>query len=298
LHLAQGAAPQAAQAQEPYRPKPEVVHSPQLPGMSQRHDDLAEAPFLRTQAPSGGSWRSYLRGAPMDVDAASGFLVGPWAECVCWGVVFEHSSDWQRMPEYHVDGPVGGVLAALERAAGGRADAGRLMDAATRLEEAAHDAACAGRPLPVIGARAGGRAPDLPAHGQPAQDPHGAFGQPSYMHPSQYQPPYGEQQPGGDSGYAHGPTLLQQHRQNVGGRPGGGAGKMAMAAAGGVAAGAGGYALAEHADAVGGAVGDAAGIAGGAVGDAAGFAGDVGEAAFHTAGDAVGDMGDLAEGIL
>jgi len=264
----------------------------------------AQAPFLDTRAPCGTSWGEYVRTGHIGVDPMTGFLSGPWAECICWGVVFEHSNDWQRMPQYRVDGPVGGIVGAFEAAVVERSDASHLLQAAGRLEEAAHEAACEERPLPVIGVMANGeRAPFQPS---PYDEPFGApppgycqqqgpgYGQPGYGQPGYGQQQYGQpyQQPGGQygDGYQPGPTLLQQHGQNVSGHPGGaggGAGKMAMAAAGGVAAGVGGYYLASHLDDV-----------GGAFGDAAGAVGQVGGAALGLAGDVAGDVGDFVDDIF
>merc|ERR1712203_888933 len=67
------------------------------------------------------------------------------------------------------------------------------------------------------------------------------------------------------------PTLLQQREQNRGGGMGNGA-KVALAAAGGLAVGAGGMYLAEHMDDVGQAFGSAEHWMGGAVHDVEGFA--------------------------
>merc|ERR1711920_481356 len=74
-----------------------------------------------------------------------------------------------------------------------------------------------------------------------------------YQTPMSSQPPYPYQQGFNGNGM---PTLLQQQDQNSGGGMSTGA-KVAMAAAGGLAVGAGGMYLAEHMDDVGQALGSA-----------------------------------------
>lgn len=296
-----------------------------------------QPPFMRTLAPNGSPWSEYVRTGYIGVDPGTGFLSGPWAECVCWGVRFEHGNDWQSMPEYAGgDGPVGGVLAALEASTAGRADTQCLLEAAARLEEAAHSAADAGQPLPVIGGPQ--RAPfGQPAYMQPGACEPPTFGQPAYGgHPACAQPMYGQQYGGGQGfGYqpaaqpyapqqayasapaygqavepeyyqppyagAGGPTLLQQQSQYQGGAAGGGMGggaKMAMAAAGGVAAGVGGYYLATHMDDVGEAFGDAAGAVGHAGEAALGFAGHAVEGMGDFVGHAAEDVVDFVEDVF
>merc|ERR1719277_2067345 len=228
-----------------------------------------QPPFMRTLAPNGSPWAEYVKTGPVRVDPGSGVLSGPWAECVCWGVRFERSNDWQRMPEYASgDGPVGGVLSALEASLAGRPDAQGLLEAAGRLEEAAHSAAEAGQPQPTYGQQYGGG----PGFGyQPAAQPYEQ--QQAYASA----PPYGQHPYQAEHAGADGPTLLQQQGQYQGGTAGGGMGdgaKMAMAAAGGVAAGVGAYYLATHMDDVGDALGDAAGAVGHAGEEALGFADD------------------------
>merc|ERR1712050_591367 len=75
---------------------------------------------------------------------------------------------------------------------------------------------------------------------------------------------------------AAGPTLLQSQQQNQGMSTGG---KVALAAAGGVAAGVSGYAIATHMDEIGGVFGHAAEVVG------------------HFAAGAVDDVGDFVEGV-
>merc|ERR1712066_716617 len=111
------------------------------------------------------------------------------------------------------------------------------------------------------------------------------------MYGQQQQPMYGEQPMYGQQPcstfpeQAMNPTLLQQQHQNQGGGMSTGA-KMGMAAAGGVALGAGAMYLGTHMDDVGDALGDASqwvgdaaqdvgGFVGGAVEDVGGFVGDV-----------------------
>eukprot|EP00929_Paragymnodinium_shiwhaense_P014474 TRINITY_DN122381_c0_g1_i1.p1 TRINITY_DN122381_c0_g1~~TRINITY_DN122381_c0_g1_i1.p1 ORF type:complete len:394 (+),score=131.57 TRINITY_DN122381_c0_g1_i1:79-1260(+) len=105
------------------------------------------SPFLETKAPCGTTWAEYLRTDSSRVDGATGFLLGPWGECVAWAVVFEHSNDWAAMSEYAADGPVGGVMKSLSTA--GLGDA--VLKAAQKLEGCCHDFAKDGLPLPVIG---------------------------------------------------------------------------------------------------------------------------------------------------
>jgi len=289
----------------------------------QQRQSIPDTPFMRTAAPNGMPWSQYVQKGKLSIDPSTGYLSGPWAECICQCVRFEHSNAWQRMPEYtDGEGPVGGVLSALAAVAVDRTDGERLLEAANALEDAAHSAVEGGRPLPVASSPeahasddryGGGRQPydqpsgyEQPGSGQPYGQP--AYGQPSYGQPDRQQPGYGQpaygqqpgygqpaygQQPGhfGGSGGdyyqqqqhqhqqqqqhqgAGDPMLLGQQRpQTQGG--GGGMGKLAMAAGGGLAAGAGGMFLASHLDEVGDAMGGAAGFVGDGVEDVGGFIGD------------------------
>jgi len=289
----------------------------------QQRQSIPDTPFMRTAAPNGMPWSQYVQKGKLSIDHSTGYLTGPWAECICQCVRFEHSNAWQRMPEYtDGEGPVGGVLSALAAVAVDRTDGERLLEAANALEDAAHSAVEGGRPLPVASSPeahasddryGGGRQPydqpsgyEQPGSGQPYGQP--AYGQPSYGQPDRQQPGYGQpaygqqpgygqpaygQQPGhfGGSGGdyyqqqqhqhqqqqqhqgAGDPMLLGQQRpQTQGG--GGGMGKLAMAAGGGLAAGAGGMFLASHLDEVGDAMGGAAGFVGDGVEDVGGFIGD------------------------
>merc|ERR1719215_1911571 len=244
---------------------------------------------MRTACPGGSAWFQYVAGAPIEVDPCTGFLAGPWAECLCWAVRFEHTCDWQAMPEYACgEGPAGGVLAALEHTLGGPHSmyARERLEAASRLEEAAHHAAEEGRPMPVIDgpcapAPVPTPVPCAPEYGHPGwSGPPPAYGQPGYG--AQYG--YGAPECGGPQyGYAPepypagGPTLLESRNQNQGMGTGT---KVALAAAGGVAAGVAGYALATHMDEVGDAIGGAV------------------EGVGHFAGEAFEDVGDFVEDMF
>jgi len=300
----------------------------------QQRQSIPDTPFMRTAAPNGMPWSQYVQKGKLSIDPSTGYLSGPWAECICQCVRFEHSNPWQSMPEYRDgEGPVGGVLSALAAVAVDRTDGERLLEAANALEDAAHSAVEGGRPLPVASSPeapasddryGGGRPPydqpsgyEQPGSGQPYGQP--AYGQPSYGQPDRQQPGYGQPAYGKQTGYgqpaygqqpgygqpAYGqqpghfggsggdyyqqqqhqhqqqqqhqgagdPMLLGQQRpQTQGG--GGGMGKLAMAAGGGLAAGAGGMFLASHLDEVGDAMGGAAGFVGDGVEDVGGFIGD------------------------
>merc|ERR1719384_2977764 len=259
-------------------------------------------------SPCGLPWSQYLATATIEVDPHTGFLAGPWAECLCWAVRFEHSSDWQHMPEYACagDGPAGGVLASLEAALGGPCSifARERLQAASRLEEAMHCAAEMGEPMPIID---GPSAPvplvePVPMAGQPVLFESQAYGQsawggpPAMSGPPPYQPhqPYQPYEPSQSYGYAPepytggGPTLLGAQQQNQGMSTGS---KVALAAAGGVAAGVAGYALASHMDEVGDALG-------GTVEGMGHFAGEAVDGMGHFAGEAFEGVGDFVEDLF
>merc|ERR1712087_20027 len=180
------------------------------------------------------------------------------------------------------------------------------LEAATRLEEAMHLAAERGQPMPISGSLA---APAF-AQAQPQYGPYDCV-QPGFCRPSA--PVYNQydssmQYSQGSMGYggpqyacasepyaAAGPTLLQSQHQNQGMSTGG---KVALAAAGGVAAGVAGYEIATHMDEIGGAFGHAAeGVghfAAGAVEDVGDFVEGVGGAF----GDAAGGVGHFAAGAV
>jgi len=110
----------------------------------------SDPPFMKTAAPSGTTWGQYVRTGQSFVDPANGFLSGPWAECISWGCVFEHTNDWSNMPEYAADGPIGGILQALEQTLQGQQNKAQIMGAASKLEDASHALAERGEPLPAI----------------------------------------------------------------------------------------------------------------------------------------------------
>lgn len=287
-------------APEPYVFKPSSMQQPSA--MAQR----PMSPFMRSTSPSGLPWFQYVATAPIEVDPYSGLLAGPWAECLSAAVAFEHSCHWQSMPEYAcgAEGPAGGVLAALELALGGPRSsfAQETLAAASRLEDAMHQAAEQGRPMPVV---AGSVAP---AWGAPP--PSAPYAQHSYSdYTTQYGhanphyggPHYGEPQFGGPQfghepqPYAGGPTLLESQPQRQGMSTGG---KMAMAAAGGVAAGVAGYALATHLDDVGDALGGAVEGVGHFAGEAFEGIGGAMEGVGHFAGEAFEEVGGFVEDLF
>jgi len=225
--------------------------------------DLFSTPFLRMVSPKGISWAQYVQGAVCHVDPR-GFLAGPWGECIQAAVQFEHHNDWNVLPEYAGrEGPAGTVLMALDQWLGGNSMQGELMEAANRLEQAAHYAEDNGLPPPIdfslqavqaVPACAPGdaMAPYGYAHGaMPTSVPYGS-GVP-VSHAGAYYDYDSQAGPNFQQGYQPGPTLLQQQEQNQGGMGTGAKVAMGVAAAGaGVAAGA---LLASHSDEVGDAIG-------------------------------------------
>lgn len=190
---------------------------------------MHEHPFMRTAAPNGMPWSAYVKTSKPRIDRSTRFLTGPWAECICWGVRFERTSDWQSMPEYARDGPVGGIMAALaaslEDGSSSSSDsdsssdgARKILKAAERLEGAAQEAEARGMPMPIPMPAANPAGPVVvearPVHGQGpggyGQDPvvvqarpvgmasppyhrddcHGQ--QPGYGQPGYGQPGYGQ----------------------------------------------------------------------------------------------------------
>eukprot|EP00931_Biecheleriopsis_adriatica_P027058 TRINITY_DN1633_c0_g1_i5.p1 TRINITY_DN1633_c0_g1~~TRINITY_DN1633_c0_g1_i5.p1 ORF type:complete len:312 (-),score=68.62 TRINITY_DN1633_c0_g1_i5:255-1190(-) len=272
--------PDAPPAQPGYAERPFAAYQPQ---------DLS-APFLRTPGPTGLPWAQYVQTGACYIDGRTGFLAGPWAECIEAGVHFEHSSDWQRIPEYAGgEGPVGGILSALGRSLEARGDRQQLLEAAERLEEAAHEREDRSSPF----SRGAGTPPQPYAPMQPqgyqafgVQQPGPHFEQQPYAGQQAYgvQQPYGGQQPYGygsqpydgyQAGYEPGPTLLQQQSQNQGGGMGTGA-KVAMGVGAAAVGVVGGVLVAEHADEIGEAFSGAA----------------------DWAGDRMGDVGELVEDIF
>eukprot|EP00933_Yihiella_yeosuensis_P061326 TRINITY_DN64130_c0_g1_i1.p1 TRINITY_DN64130_c0_g1~~TRINITY_DN64130_c0_g1_i1.p1 ORF type:complete len:365 (+),score=98.34 TRINITY_DN64130_c0_g1_i1:130-1095(+) len=121
----------------------------------------SDPPFMQTASPSGMSWGQYVTTTNSFIDPKTGFLAGPWGECIAWGVVFEHANDWANDPQYAADGPVGGILQALEKACSGDA---AIMGAGQKLEDASHALAERDEPLPAIK-----QAVTLPANAVPGQ---------------------------------------------------------------------------------------------------------------------------------
>eukprot|EP00933_Yihiella_yeosuensis_P076764 TRINITY_DN8668_c0_g1_i1.p1 TRINITY_DN8668_c0_g1~~TRINITY_DN8668_c0_g1_i1.p1 ORF type:complete len:310 (+),score=91.40 TRINITY_DN8668_c0_g1_i1:77-1006(+) len=278
----QGQAPQQApvQGQVPPRQGQVVVQAP----------NPSDPPFMQTAAPSGMSWGQYVRTKGTFIDPNSGFLQGPWAECISWGVIFEHTNDWGSMPQYAADGVVGGILNAYEQFLAGNPNKGNFMDAAQKLEDASHALADNGQPLPAIQ-----QVVTMPAGAQPGQPckvvnpqnpntymtvncPHNSGPGQQMMVPMPVQPQQSGQMAasGGKGGMSTGSKVAMA----VGG----------AVVVGGVAAGA--YHLAGG-DLGGLAEGAAGGIADGA-GEVAGFA----EGAAPVVGDALGDAGEWAGGAF
>mmetsp|Transcript_87058 Transcript_87058/g.251446 ORF Transcript_87058/g.251446 Transcript_87058/m.251446 type:complete len:354 (+) Transcript_87058:95-1156(+) len=243
--------------------------------------------FMQTIAPSGTTWGQYVRTGASFVDPRTGFLAGPWAECISWAVIFEHSNDWGSMPQYAADGVVGGVLQALERTLQGRPEQGQVMQAAQKLEDASHALMDQGQPLPAIK-----QVVTLPNNCVPGQPIRIENPQTPGTYMTVQVPP--NAQPGQQ---IMTPAPVQPNKS--GGMSTGG--KVALAAGGAVAVG--GLAAAAYYGTAGGGmdgfVGDM-GAAGGAIGGAAGAAGEWAGGAVDTAGGAIGDaagaVGDWAPG--
>jgi len=253
----------------------------------------ADPPFMQTAAPSGTTWGQYVRTGSSFVDPRTGFLAGPWAECIAWAVVFEHNNDWSSMPQYAADGVVGGVLQALERTGRGP----DVMQAAQRLEDASHALAERGEPLPAIN-----QCVTLPSNAVPGQPVKIANPQAPGTYMTVQVPP--NAQPGQQ---IMTPAPCQPTKTGTGTGT-----KLAYAAGGAVVAG--GVAAAVYygtsgggvdgfvgdMGAAGGAIGDAVGgiDAGGIAGDAGAMAGDVGDAVagvdWAGGADAAGDWGGMA----
>lgn len=262
---------------------------------------------MQTVAPSGTSWSQYVRTGSSFVDPRTGFLAGPWAECIAWAVIFEHTNDWQSMPQYAADGVVGGVLQALESTLGGNPNRNNVMDAANRLEDASHQLAEQGRPLPAInqcvtvpqdavpGQNIRIENPQTPGTYMTVQVPPNAQPGQQILAPAPVQPQQnGKWSTGAKVGMAAGGAVAvgalagAAYYGTVGGGIDGFTGDMA--AAGDFAGGAAG----DAADWAGGAAGDAADWAGGAAGDVADWAPGAADAAGDWAGGAAGDVGEFA----
>jgi len=199
---------------------------------------------MLTLAPSNQVWWQYVKVDASFVDQCTGLLAGPWAECLCWSMVFERTQDWENMPEYRGEGPVSGILSALREdlmvheALQPLQDTQLLMAAAEKLMEVAQAAAGEGRPLPVIDLM--GRTLDAPVPCQPTcKQPASKTpdGQPENGKAMGSQPMHGQpgQQPYQGQPCGSGPTLLQQRTHGKSGDVGAG-GKVALVAFSGVVA--------------------------------------------------------------
>jgi len=161
-------------------PKPTQVYRPSIqqsayaqpiceqPGCVVQQIEGPDAAFLDTMSPSGVTWARHVASGEIRVGPITGFLDGPWAECIASAVVFEHRHNWRRMPEYESEGPVGGVLKALETALQGRRQREELVEAAHRLEEAARAAVQQGRCVPKLASGAAGLQKPEPGQASPA----------------------------------------------------------------------------------------------------------------------------------
>jgi len=110
--------------------------------------------FMATLAPNGLPWQAYCYGQPVHIDPMTGFLQGPWGECLAWAKVFEvQSPGWASDPAYQASGPCGQVIEAVV-AASPEHMMGQAIQSCERLELACDQAVQAGAPLPVIGQRA------------------------------------------------------------------------------------------------------------------------------------------------
>lgn len=240
--------------------------------------------FMRTVAPSGTSWGQYVRTGASFIDPKTGFLAGPWAECISWAVIFEHSNDWSSMPEYAQDGVVGGVLQALESTVAGKPNQQNIMEAAQRLEDASHALMDQDEPLPAIQ-----QVITVPQGAVPGQPMRIANPQTPGTYMNVQMPP--NAQPGQQ---ILAPAPCQPSKS--GGMSTGS--KVALAAGGAVVAG--GIAAAAYYGTVGGGMdgfvgdmGDAGDAIGGAAGDAADWAGGAVDTAGDAFGDAAGAIGDF-----
>jgi len=107
---------------------------------------------MQTVAPSGTTWGQYVRTRSSFVDPKTGFLSGPWGECIAWAVIYEHAVNWDKMPQYPEDGVVGPVLKAFEEVVRRHPSLKKanLIKAADMLEDAAHEMAMSGLSMPDI----------------------------------------------------------------------------------------------------------------------------------------------------
>ena len=47
---------------------------------------------METAAPTGATWSQYVQTAPINIAPTTGLLAGPWAECIAYAVLYEHTS--------------------------------------------------------------------------------------------------------------------------------------------------------------------------------------------------------------
>lgn len=87
------------------------------------------------------TWACYVQSGPCYIDPRSGFLAGPWAECIEAAVQIEHQVDASRLPPDYVNGAelADQILAALRHWLGTHEDCETIMEAAERLKDRAHE---------------------------------------------------------------------------------------------------------------------------------------------------------------
>lgn len=216
--------------------------------------------FLQTQIlnPVGTTWAGYVQSGACYIDPRSGFLAGPWAECIEAAVQIEHAVDVSRLPPEYVNGEglAGQILTALRQWLGTHEDCETIMEAAERLKDRAHEI------LALLEDRE--HLYSSPESEQPLCRPHDVWHQPIEEPMQQHgmQANYGNCQHVEGSphfiaqpSYAPGPTLLQK-------RVGMHTGAKVFLDGGAPAAGvAGEVPLANHAGEIGDAIGDAAACA-------------------------------------
>lgn len=100
------------------------------------------AGFMGTASPAGCSWRQFCAPHFPEIDTRTGFVVGPWGECLAWAKVFElQNPGWE-------DGPCGQAINAMLDRAGPRKR--EIERAADLLEQACAAAGASRRPVPLI----------------------------------------------------------------------------------------------------------------------------------------------------
>lgn len=204
------------------------------------------------------TWACYVQSGACYIDRGSGFLAGPWAECIEAAVQIEHASDVSRLPEYaHREGLAGQILTALRQWLGTCEDRETIMEAAERLKDRAHEILALLEDRANLYSSLESKRPPSRPHDvwhQPIDEimqPRGMQANSVYCQDFEGSPHFCAQ-----PSYAHGPTLLQ----NRGGMH---IGAKVFLGGGGDAVGVAGEALlANHTDETGDAMGDAAGCAG------------------------------------